>query len=70
METKFSKFGVETKPGVTNVAVETKFSKLAVLTWLRRFGVETNPGVTNVAVETKLSKLGDEINPKAKLRRF
>ncbi len=46
-----SKFGVETKPGETNVAVETKFSKL---------GVETNPGVSKVAVETKLSKFGVE----------
>jgi hypothetical protein len=39
--------GVETNPGLTRVAVETKFSK---------FGVETNPGVTKVAVDTKLRR--------------
>ncbi len=65
-----SKLGVETKPGVSKVAVETKLSKLGLETnpkpKLKRFwvetkfnklGVETNPGVLRVAVDTKLAKL-------------
>ena len=47
--------GVETNPGVTKVAVETKFNKL---------GVETYPGANKVAVETKFNKLGVEIKGK------
>jgi len=48
------RLGVETNPGVTKVAVDTKLSKL---------GVETNPGLKRVAVDTKLSKLGVETTP-------
>jgi hypothetical protein len=48
------RLGVETNPGVSNVAVETK---------LRRLGVETNPGLNRVAVETKLRRFGVLTNP-------
>ncbi len=64
-----SKLGVETNPGVSKVAVETKLSKLGLETnpkpKLKRFwvetkfnklGVDTNPGVLRVAVETKLAR--------------
>jgi hypothetical protein len=74
VETKFKRLGVETNPGVSRVAVDTKFKRLGVETKLRRLGVETNPGVKRVAVETKLarfavltrlSKLGVETVPRA-----
>ncbi len=74
-----SKLGVETNPGVTKVAVETKLSKLGdetnprpklkrfwVETKFNKLGVETNPGVTRVAVDTKFRRLGVE----TRLRRF
>jgi hypothetical protein len=49
------RLGVETNPGVTKVAVETKFSK---------FGVDTYPGAKRVAVETRLRRFGAEIKGK------
>ncbi len=67
---------METKPGVTRVAVDTKLSKFGVDTKFKakvrkfcvetkpnKFGVETNPGATNVAVDTKLRRLGVDTTP-------
>ncbi len=64
-----SKLGVETNPGVSKVAVETRLRRLGeetkpkpklkrfwVETKFNKLGVETNPGVTRVAVETKLAR--------------
>ena len=40
VDTKFNKFGVLTNPGVSRVAVDTRFKRLGVETKFRRFGVE------------------------------